>query len=346
MRFVAIVIALAASQAACGDNARFAGIDASGETADAAPTSDAGPPATLTETGLCNDPGCQQINAGILTYTPRWALWADAASKRRWLYLPPGTQIDTTDMDWWKFPVGTKLWKEFTSGGVRVETRFYWHQGPGDADWYQVAYVWNQAQDMAVAMQDGVENANGTQHDVPSRLQCRQCHERTKSHILGFSALELDAPAATGDVDLDYLVQHDLLTAPPTKPASGPYFPLWSDASANDVAALGYLHANCGHCHNEFSDVVSECPRLFRALVPQLAGSKTATDAYTSTVNQPPVIGIVGTNAVVLPGDPDHSVLYVRVTSTNAAIRMPPLAAKVVDPDGSAVLHDWIQQMQ
>jgi hypothetical protein len=341
----AFLIALAL--AACGDNRNVQTTDAPIEGAiDAPATTDGGPPTLLHQTGLCDDAACQQINPGILTYAPRWALWADAASKRRWLYLPPGTKIDTTKMDWWSFPQGTKLWKEFTSDGVRVETRMYWKQGPNDSDWYQVAYVWNASQDLAVATPLGMDNANGTQHDVPARVQCRQCHDRTPGRILGFSALELDAPAATGDVDLDYLVQHDLLTAPPTKPASGPYFPLWSDASANDVAALGYLHANCGHCHNEYSDVISTCPRLFRALVGQLGGSKTATDAYTSTVNQAPAIGVVGTTAVVAPGDPDHSVLYVRFTSTNLAIRMPPLATEVIDPDAATVLHDWIAQMQ
>jgi hypothetical protein len=346
MRTSVAAIVIAIATAACGDNHSNGAVDAPNEVIDAPPSPDAGPPTTLDQTGLCNDPGCKQINPGILTYTPRWALWADAASKNRWIYLPPGTQIDTTDMDWWKFPQGTKLWKEFTSGSVRVETRLYWKQGPGDADWYQVAYVWNQAQDMAVATPLGMDNANGTTHYVPARVECRQCHERTPGRVLGFSALELDQPAVGADVDLDYLVTHDLLSKPPTKPASGPYFPLWSDASANDIAALGYLHANCGHCHNQYSDVISTCPRLFRALVPQLSGSKTATDTYTSTRNQPPAIGLVGTTAVVVPGDPDHSTLYARFTSTNAAIRMPPLATKVVDAAAATVLHDWIQQMQ
>src|SRR5262249_11371635 len=152
----------------------------------------------------------------------------------------------------------------------RVETRMYWKQGPTDADWYQVAYVWNAAQDMAVATPLGEMNANGTQHDVPSRSDCRKCHDRVGGRILGFSALQLDVPAASTGVgapaiDLDYLVGHGLLTNPPTKTGvAGPYFPLWPDATPEASAALGYLHANCGHCHNDTSDVFSVCPRIFK----------------------------------------------------------------------------------
>ena len=42
-------------------------------------------------------------------FLPRWQLWSDEAVKRRWIWLPPGSTIDTTNMDHWKFPVGTKV---------------------------------------------------------------------------------------------------------------------------------------------------------------------------------------------------------------------------------------------
>src|SRR5688572_31053294 len=61
-------------------------------------------------------------------------LWADGATKRRWLFLPDGAQIDSADPDHWRFPAGTRLWKEFTRDGVRVETRIMHKTGDGDAD--------------------------------------------------------------------------------------------------------------------------------------------------------------------------------------------------------------------
>jgi hypothetical protein len=338
--------AAATTDAPAGD------IDASADAAAAidapatpdGPSPDAGPPQTLADTGLCADAACTQINPGIRAYTPRWALWSDAASKRRWIYLPPGTQIDTTDMNWWHFPQGTKLWKEFSLGTTKLETRMYWKQGPTDNDWYQVSFVWNAAQDMAIAAPTGAQDINGTDHDAPARSDCRKCHERTPGRILGFSALQLDAPAATGEIALDDLVSQGLLSKPPTKPASGPYFPLWPDATAQDAAALGYLHANCGHCHNEGSDVFNICPRVFHLDVAQL-GSVHSTSTYITTIKQTPSITIAGYPYVVAPGAPDQSALYFHFTTTDPTERMPPLATEHVDPTGMQILHDWIAQI-
>src|SRR5688500_61397 len=103
---------------ACGDNGLTPDaaqpIDAA-ETIDAPP--DANPLATLDGTGLCLNAGCTQINPDALEYEPRFQLWADGATKRRWMQLPTGTKIDTTNMDRWVFPIGTKFWKEFTRDG-------------------------------------------------------------------------------------------------------------------------------------------------------------------------------------------------------------------------------------
>src|SRR5690242_6587581 len=41
-------------------------------------------------------------------YTPGVTLWSDGAEKQRYLALPESSQIDTSDMDAWRFPLGTK----------------------------------------------------------------------------------------------------------------------------------------------------------------------------------------------------------------------------------------------
>ena len=76
-------------------------------------------PARLTETGLYADLRADALAPGVLPYRPQFELWSDGASKRRWISLPPGTRIDTSDMDSWQFPEGTKLWKEFSRDNVR-----------------------------------------------------------------------------------------------------------------------------------------------------------------------------------------------------------------------------------
>src|SRR5436305_4822918 len=83
------------------------------------------PPRLLSATGLYADASLK-IDARNRPYSPQYPLWSDGAGKSRWMYLPPGVQIDGTDIDSWVFPVGTKLWKEFAFDGRRVETRFLW----------------------------------------------------------------------------------------------------------------------------------------------------------------------------------------------------------------------------
>src|SRR6185312_4672135 len=155
MRFAPVL----AFAVACGGG-NHAG-PADGPAADS-PAPDAPYESTLFDTGLCVDRACTQISPGIQTYTPRWPLYADGAGKHRWIYLPPGTQIDTSDMDHWQFPVGTKLWKEFDApdaGGnmVRVETRLVQRVGSGDAasDWLYVGYQWNATEDDTMEVPNG-----------------------------------------------------------------------------------------------------------------------------------------------------------------------------------------------
>ena len=305
-------------------------------------------PDTLFGTGLCLDPACTQISPDVHAYTPRWPLWADAASKRRWMYLPPGTQIDTSDMDYWKFPVGTKFWKEFTSDGVRVETRYIAKIGPGNSqtDWFYVAYQWNATQDGTTAVPFGVADANGTSHDIPSRVNCIFCHDNSRpARILGFSALQLDvANPNAGEIDLAKAIANGWLSAPPT--GSTPYFPLPSDGTTGAQEALGYLHANCGHCHNPNSDVYlsNGIPMLLRMTVGSL-GSVATTPAYMTAVGQDGTQPQMGETKIVVPGQPDQSLMILRFESSNPALQMPPVAVEHFDPDGSATLRTWIANL-
>src|SRR5262249_30960643 len=79
-------------------------------------------PEHLRDTGLYARGGGEEIAPDVLAFSPQYPLWSDGAEKRRWIRLPPGTRIDARDPDRWVFPVGTRLWKEF-SLGRRLETR-------------------------------------------------------------------------------------------------------------------------------------------------------------------------------------------------------------------------------
>src|SRR5262249_6060034 len=87
------------------------------DTIDAANADVPMPPATPTATGLYCNIADYSITPGLLPFQPQFVLWSDGAEKSRWIYLPPGTKIDTIDPDHWSFPVGTRFWKEFRYGG-------------------------------------------------------------------------------------------------------------------------------------------------------------------------------------------------------------------------------------
>ena len=128
-----------------------------------------------------------------IAFAPQYPLWSDGTSKRRWIYLPPGTAIDASRVDAWEFPVGTRLWKEF-GYDRRVETRFI--ERLADGSWRFAAYVWNEeGTDAVLAAEDGavlpVSAAPGGRYVVPSRNDCLACHEGPPVPVLGFSALQL-----------------------------------------------------------------------------------------------------------------------------------------------------------
>lgn len=339
-------VALTLLLCACGDDGATKS-DASVDTAvedmmiDA---SDPNMPQTLAATGLCVDAGCTQISSDAIPYTPRFELYSDGATKRRWIYLPPGTTINTTDMDFWDFPVGTKLWKEFTRGTTRVETRIVMRVGPGTTsqDWYYAAYVWNATQDATTFAEFGEMNANGTQHDVPARFQCKTCHDNNKpSRILGFSALSLDFDGAAGELDLADLVAMNKLSVPPS--GSSPYFPFQATPGTDGAyEAITYMHANCGHCHNANTSVSTTNLRL-RLTVGTVA-TTTSTAPYTTAVDVVAQLPVASHTYVIESGSPSTSTLVDRFDATDGT-RMPQIGVETPDGAASTVLKNWISNL-
>jgi len=304
-------------------------------------------PMSLAETGLYSDFDREILAPGVVEYDVNYELWADGAAKRRFVFLPEGAAIDTSDMDFWRLPAGTKLWKEFTQGGVRVETRLIWKQSDSDEDWYTMSYGWTADRSEAPAKPYGVEDALGTLHDIPSSTDCKVCHERQPGFALGFSALQLDRE--DGDMTTAALAAADRLSIPPGK-REAPIFPLPGGEVAR--AALGYLHGNCGPCHNENSDLFRDRTQIVWHLDTGSLDEVEETTIYRTTVDQPPKIPIVGGvfTAVIEPGDTDASVAYFRMTRRDPREAdqrwMPPLASEAVDEQGGlAALGEWIETL-
>ena len=217
-------------------------------------------PQRLSLTGLYAADG--QVDARNLPYRPQYPLWTDGAGKNRWIYLPPGTQIDVSAVDTWRYPVGTKLWKEFAFAGHKVETRLIWHVASDQ--WVFAAYRWNSAQtDAELAPAEGVPDAweiePGRQHAIPSTTDCQTCHRGIPAVVLGFNALQLSddrdplAPHAQalpkGAATLSTLEASGRFT--PSRPEWVHEPPRIRTHDPIERAVLGYLSANCGNCHNK-----------------------------------------------------------------------------------------------
>jgi hypothetical protein len=273
-------------------------------------------PGRLSETGLHADLARHAVAPGVLPYRPRFELWSDGAQKRRWLALPAGAQIDTADPDDWVFPDGTRVWKEFTRDGVRVETRLI---AKVDSTWVAQAYLWRDDETDALAAPAGYLDARGTPHDVPASGECAGCHGGRRSFVLGVSAVQLgyDSP----ELDLADLVAANALTVPASTSIALP---------GDEVAqtALGYLHANCGHCHN---GAAPERPCLdpgVHDLWLRIDGLSAveATSAYASAVD-------------------DGGTLIRRMSRRSYPGRMPPLGSRIVDEQAVEAVRLWIESL-
>jgi hypothetical protein len=324
------------------DAALDAGHDSGAHDAstDASTGDDAGDgfPTSLADTGLYSDFANETLAPHVQAFEPQFVLWSDGATKKRYFYLPPGTKIDTSDMDAWQFPVGTKAWKEFTRGGVRVETRLL---EKTDQGWFMMAFVWNQAQTEALAAPLGKKNANGTQHDVPASSDCHVCHDGMPDRLLGVSAIQLSH--GKPGMNLTSLINGSRLTAAP----AGNFVVPGAQA---DIDALGALHANCGHCHNDHGAAWDRASGMVLRLLTGQLGSVSATPAYTTTVGVALVSKTVpGATMRIVKTDKDHSGLYLRLTAQRGTggsdLAMPPLATELQDTDTETKLSNWITNL-
>jgi hypothetical protein len=303
-------------------------------------------PETLAQTGLYADLPSETLAPGVIEYTVNYPLWADGAEKRRWVLLPDGATIDTADMDFWSLPAGTKLWKEFTRDGVRIETRLLWKQGPTDEEWFSMSYAWNADRTAAVAAPFGAQDALGTNQDIPRSTDCKTCHERQPGFALGFSALQLDHDQ--GEINLASLASSGRLSSPPPR-TTAPVFPLPGDEVAG--AALGYMHGNCGPCHNEHSDVFRERTSVIWHLDTDALATVEATSIYRTAVGVPPLIPLSAQYTSILePGDPGASAAVFRMTqrdlTEDSKVPMPPLATDEADTQGGiAAVSEWVDSL-
>jgi len=323
-----------------------------------------------------------QASKAIHLYSPQYPLWTDGAVKRRWIQLPEKSRIDVSNEDHWRYPIGTKLWKEFALttefGRVKLETRLLEKL---DADnWLMETYVWNEEQTRAkLAPAEGIRAyaplANGKSYDIPSQKDCTTCHSKAgltsgpqTTPVLGFSAIQLsdqrDANAIHGEP-----LTRDMLTLSKLNDMhvlTGYVDPLVAIPSSEknplQRSVIGYLHANCGNCHRDagLGELLTTTQfdyKLSHEFFQQTHLFKSTFDKNISELLRPAHSPI----KLLKPGNADASALLYRMTTENEkftfdvpqwhhsaglskaiGVKMPFLGTNVIDQKAVSIIRDYI----
>ncbi|HVJ22185.1 MAG TPA: hypothetical protein VM686_42560, partial [Polyangiaceae bacterium] len=292
-------------------------------------------PMLLSEAGLYSDIATGTLAPDVIEFTPQFALWSDGAAKKRWIKLPAGAQINTADMNFWDYPAGTKFFKEFERDGVRVETRLIMKKSPGV--WFMMPYKWRDDMMDADALPAGEANARGTTHDIPSQEDCGTCHNAMRDRVLGFTAVEL--AHNNGGFNLAQATAMGMLTAPPV---AEPVVP--GDEVAK--AAIGYLHVNCGMCHNYKSKIYSNGTQVDMWLQTDKLTTLEETPTYLTLVNQDTTTELTLLPKRIAPGDTANSAVFELMNRRGDDASMPPLGTEITDTAGGiAAIEAWINAL-
>jgi uncharacterized repeat protein (TIGR03806 family) len=317
-------------------------------------------PLRLSETGVFVDTTSQALeaSAGLVPYDVQTPLWSDGATKQRWVSVPDGTNVGFSEAGSWSFPQGTVFVKHFELAldesipeeRRRLETRVLVH-GTND-QYFGLTYKWNEAGTDADLVVEGqkqpidVTLAGGQtrnlQYFYPGPSDCTVCHNTDAGSVLGVRTQQLNHemryPETGRRANQVYTWgQVGLLD---TAPDDAEVQELVSLVSINDRCAplvervRSYWASNCSMCHGSVIGLRANWDARFEVALEEqgviLGPSQSAgvADAF-----------------LVVPGDPENSILFRRSATTDPGFGMPPMGRSAADPDYVRVLEQWIRSL-
>lgn len=301
-------------------------------------------PQTLSATGCFDPQDIRQPAPGVVPYDLNSPLWSDGATKERYFAIPDGTHITIEPNGQWSFPIGTVLIKTFLLQNNPIETRLLIRQQNGE--WGGYSYEWNDTGTEAHLLSGGkTKSIAGQTWRYPSGAQCMNCHTSPTGNPAWERVLGLE----TAQINRSFIYPGNLLANQIRTLASVGYFttdpgphqglaampdPLDATAPLGD-RARAYLHTNCANCHQPNG--------------PGLGGMDfrySTALASAGYCNQVPGYGNLGiADARLLkPGAAEESIIPLRMARTDIQ-RMPPLGVDIVDTQGLAVMHNWINSL-
>jgi len=336
------------------------------------------PPALLSNTGAFSDTTTLTPADGVIGYEPIAPLWSDRAKKPRFMAIPndggtAGTydlaseKITFSEDGNWVYPIGTVFIKNFvlpTDEGDPdnpekqhiVETRFI--VKGDDSNMYAFSYRWREDQTEADLIPEGdttalnqdvtITKADGSTYTqtwfYPTRTQCFDCHQVPSGESLGVNTRQLNHPFtySTGETANQLTTLNELGLLDTSLSITDILNYLSSSNISDETATLehrvkSYLDSNCAYCHQ-----------------PDSAAGRALFDARLSTdlldshiINGAFEAGDLGlTNpAIIVPGDPENSLIFHRDQSDDPNVMMPPVGRSVADDEYLAVLTKWIHRI-
>jgi uncharacterized repeat protein (TIGR03806 family) len=307
------------------------------------------PAPELSDYGLFADMTAAAPAKGVVAFDLVNPLFSDHAAKHRLVFVPQGTRATYDETDVFAFPVGTVLVKTFSfapdmrapgEGAYRVETRLLIHKETG---WAAFAYIWNAEGTEAVYSPIGGRRTIETlspagapltiNYAIPNQNQCKTCHQSGDALMpIGPKARNLNHHG-----QLESWLRQGLIDTLPEGAAAAPE--VYDVSLPVAPRARAWLDINCAHCHKPDGSASNSCLFL----------SSTETEPAKLGIGKHPVAAGRGAGRlfqVIVPGAPDRSIMAFRMASVEPGVAMPELGRSVPDPDGLALIREWIAGME
>ncbi len=316
----------------------------------------------LSTYNLFRDPQRQIPNEGVVPYELNTPHFADYATLHRFVWIPEGHSCKYGPKGELQYPLGSAIiitigylhdMRAPERGEKIIETRLWIRSSRG---WVGAQYVWNDTTSEARLTVSGEKvdvswvHSNGEDREhsfrVPNRNQCMQCHEIDDQMIpLG----PVHARYLNKSIDYDHGRQNQLkywsqigyLSGLPANQEQIPRVPVWNDPETGDLdsRARAYLDMNCSGCHRPGGIAFTSGLDLrYEQDEPVRFG------IYKAPVAAGRSAGIA--RFVIKPGDPEKSILMLRLRSTDPGIRMPIVGRGLMHEEGVDLIRQWISEME
>lgn len=294
-------------------------------------------------------------NQRVTPYEPISSLFSDYALKERFVYIPQGEKASYVgDHEPLDFPIGSVLIKNFYYNKVLpnetrfiIETRLMFKTPEG---WTFGEYFWNDEQSEAFLdtegdggfreiswLQEG--EVKTLDYRMPSTSECFTCHKNYAQNApIGVKPQNLNSLFEYEDGTLNQLVKWENLGILESGlPTSITSVVDYSDVSQPlDLRVRSYFDINCASCHSDGGHCDYRSMRFAfneNAQIENLGVCIEPDDRFFELADD---------QKLIKPGDPENSVLFARINTTQENRRMPLLGRRSIHAEGVQLIEDWI----